>query len=149
MYDRSCGVLLADDGKVVKAVSIIRDSGNTEEILLEELTVFQVRSTFHFMQPIVGTQHSWKWVTLSPECTKSVKFDAFYLFFLLFSLFLFHKTPSHGLFSCLPNEIIKWYLTSRVRYLTWSCAFCVYRKWLATLASFLCSDLFIFITHFI
>uniref|UniRef100_A0A3Q4BM38 Sema domain-containing protein n=1 Tax=Mola mola TaxID=94237 RepID=A0A3Q4BM38_MOLML len=28
-----------DDGKVVKAVSIIRDSGDTEEILLEELTI--------------------------------------------------------------------------------------------------------------
>ncbi|KAK2861521.1 hypothetical protein Q5P01_001054 [Channa striata] len=30
-----------DDGKVVKAVSVIRDNWDTEEILLEELTVFQ------------------------------------------------------------------------------------------------------------
>lgn len=33
----------ADDGKVVKAVSVIRDNWDTEEVVLEELTVFQVR----------------------------------------------------------------------------------------------------------
>lgn len=32
-----------DDGKVVKAVSVIRDNWDTEEVVLEELTVFQVR----------------------------------------------------------------------------------------------------------
>uniref|UniRef100_A0A8D3DHG9 Uncharacterized protein n=1 Tax=Scophthalmus maximus TaxID=52904 RepID=A0A8D3DHG9_SCOMX len=32
-----------DDGKVVKAVSVVKDNWATEEILLEELTVFQVR----------------------------------------------------------------------------------------------------------
>lgn len=30
-----------DDGKVVKAVSVVKDNGDTEEILLEELSVFQ------------------------------------------------------------------------------------------------------------
>lgn len=32
-----------DDGKVVKAVSVTKDNWDTEEIILEELTVFQVR----------------------------------------------------------------------------------------------------------
>uniref|UniRef100_A0A3Q0RHN3 Si:dkey-49n23.1 n=1 Tax=Amphilophus citrinellus TaxID=61819 RepID=A0A3Q0RHN3_AMPCI len=32
-----------DDGKVVKAVSVIKDNWDTEEVILEELTVFQVR----------------------------------------------------------------------------------------------------------
>lgn len=31
-----------DDGKLLKAVSVSKDNGVTEEILLEELTVFQV-----------------------------------------------------------------------------------------------------------
>lgn len=35
-------VFVPDDGKVVKAVSVIKDNWDTEEILLEELTVFQV-----------------------------------------------------------------------------------------------------------
>lgn len=34
---------VADDGKVVKAVSVIKDNWVTEEVILEELTVFQVR----------------------------------------------------------------------------------------------------------
>ncbi|XP_015243971.1 PREDICTED: semaphorin-3D-like [Cyprinodon variegatus] len=32
-----------DDGKVVKAVSVIKDNWETEEVILEELTMFQVR----------------------------------------------------------------------------------------------------------
>lgn len=35
-----------DDGKVVKAVSVVKDNWDTEEIILEELTVFQVRPDF-------------------------------------------------------------------------------------------------------
>lgn len=41
-----CSAARPDDGKVVKVVkvvSVIRDSWDTEEIILEELTVFQVR----------------------------------------------------------------------------------------------------------
>ncbi len=36
----------SDDGKVVKAVSVIKDNWETEEIILEELTVFQVRYSY-------------------------------------------------------------------------------------------------------
>ena len=36
-------LFLPDDGKVVKAVSVVKDNWDTEEIILEELTVFQVR----------------------------------------------------------------------------------------------------------
>lgn len=38
-----CDRLLPDDGKVLKAVSVVKDDLETEEIILEELTVFQVR----------------------------------------------------------------------------------------------------------
>ncbi|XP_061582557.1 semaphorin-3D [Cololabis saira] len=39
-----------DDGKVVKAVSVIKDNGETEEIILEELTVFQSPTPILSMQ---------------------------------------------------------------------------------------------------
>lgn len=40
---------VADDGKVVKAVSVIKDNWVTEEVILEELTVFQVRRYYRFV----------------------------------------------------------------------------------------------------
>lgn len=40
-----CDRPLPDDGKVLKAVSVVKDSRETEEIILEELNVFQVRQT--------------------------------------------------------------------------------------------------------
>lgn len=40
---------VADDGKVVKAVSVIKDNWVTEEVILEELTVFQVRCYYRFV----------------------------------------------------------------------------------------------------
>ena len=55
--DGSRVVSLSDDGKVVKAVSVVRDNGDVEEILLEELSVFQVGSMFPVTRPIVGTQN--------------------------------------------------------------------------------------------
>ncbi|XP_018541876.1 LOW QUALITY PROTEIN: semaphorin-3D [Lates calcarifer] len=39
-----------DDGKVVKAVSVVKDNGDTEEIILEELTVFQSPSPILSME---------------------------------------------------------------------------------------------------
>lgn len=36
---------MTDDGRVVKAVSVIKDNWDTEELLLEELSVFQVSYT--------------------------------------------------------------------------------------------------------
>lgn len=38
-----CDRPLPDDGKVLKAVSVVKDNLETEEIILEELSVFQVR----------------------------------------------------------------------------------------------------------
>lgn len=35
--------MLPDDGKVLKAVSFVKDSLDMEEIILEELTIFKVR----------------------------------------------------------------------------------------------------------
>lgn len=40
---------VADDGKVVKTVSVIKDNWGTEEVILEELTVFQVRCYYRFV----------------------------------------------------------------------------------------------------
>ena len=39
---RTLSCCRADDGKVVKAVSVIKHNWDTEELILEELTVFQV-----------------------------------------------------------------------------------------------------------
>ena len=39
---------LPDDGKVLKVVSIPKEDLGTDEIILEELTVFQVRSSLPF-----------------------------------------------------------------------------------------------------
>ncbi|XP_069371914.1 semaphorin-3D-like isoform X4 [Paralichthys olivaceus] len=44
MFDvrlQSCSSQTEDDGKVVKAVSVIKHNWDTEELILEELTVFQ------------------------------------------------------------------------------------------------------------
>uniref|UniRef100_A0A665TS95 Semaphorin-3D-like n=1 Tax=Echeneis naucrates TaxID=173247 RepID=A0A665TS95_ECHNA len=59
-----------DDGKVVKAVSVIKDNWDTEEVILEELTVFQqqlfVSSELGVVQ--LGLQRCELYGTGCPEC---------------------------------------------------------------------------------